>query len=143
MVHHNCIINIPLRPSLKWKLLTPEQYDTPEQYEAPVQNIPSLIVTSPSDGNLMSAAQENAVTVDFDRKVIASGSYKGFLLDASFYNWTIRFGKVLLIKVEQEVRISSEEIPVTPEIIVTSPSDGGPHFEGNIEEDLNETYLIW
>jgi hypothetical protein len=92
LVHHNCILDIPLQdsaPSLKWKALRPEQY------KAPVQNIPSIIVTSPSDSNLMSAVEENKVTVDFDREVIASGSYKDFLLDASFYNWTIRFGEVL------------------------------------------------
>jgi hypothetical protein len=88
LVHHNCIIDIPLQdwvPSLKWKVLTPEQY------KAPVQNIPSLIVTPPSDGNLV---KEKRVKIDFDREVIASGSYKGFLLDASLYNWTIRFGEV-------------------------------------------------
>ena len=110
------------------------------EYKAPVQNVPSLMVTSPSDGNLMSAVEENMVTVEFDPETIASGSYKDFLLDASFYNWTIRFGEVLPIDVEQEVGISSEETPAIPEIIVTSPSDGDLHFEGNIEEDLYETY---
>jgi hypothetical protein len=134
LVHHNCIIDIPLQdwaPSLKWKVLAPEQY------KVPVQNISSLIVTSPSDGNLMSAMEEN---VDFDMDVIASGSYKDFLLDASFYNWTIRFGEVLPFDVEQEMGISSDETPAIPEIIVTSPSDGDLYFEGNIEEDLYETY---
>ena len=135
LVRHNCIIDIPLQdwaPSFKWKVLTPEQY------KAPVQNIPSLIVTSPSDGNFMSAVQGN---VDFDREVIASGSYRDFLLDASFYNWTIRFGEVLPFEVEwQEVGIPSEETPSIPEIIVTSPSDGDLYFEENIEEDLYETY---
>ena len=133
LVHHDCIVDIPLQdwaPSLKWKVLRPEQYNVP------AQNIPSLIVTPPSDGNLMSAVEEN---VDFDREVIASGSYKDFLLDASFYNWTIRFGKVFPIEVEAEVGISSEETPTIPEIIVTSPN-GDLHFEGDIEEDLNETY---
>ena len=90
LVHHNCIIiDTPLPdwvPSPKWKVLTPEHY------KAPVQNIPSIIVTPPSD---RSAVEKNKVTVDFDRKVIASGSYKNFLLDASLYNWTIRFGEVL------------------------------------------------
>ena len=88
LVHHNCIIDVPLQdlaPSLKWKVLTPEQY------KAPVQNIPILIVTPPSDGNLVKVKR---VKVDYDREVIASGSYKNFLLDASFYNWTIRFGEV-------------------------------------------------
>ena len=136
LVHHNCIIDIPLQDwapseSLKWKVLVPEQY------KVPGQNIPSIIVTSPSDGNLMSAVEEN---VDFDMDVIASGSYKDFLLDASFYNWTIRFGEVLPFEVEQEVGISSDETSAIPEIIVTSPSDGDLYFEGNIEEDMYETY---
>ena len=135
LVHHHCIIDIPLKdwaPSFKWKVLKPKQY------KGPVQNIPSIIVTSPSDGDMMSAVEEN---VDFDSEVIASGSYKDFLLDASFYNWTIRFGEVLPFEVEwQEVAISSEETPAIPEIIVTSPSDGDLYFEGNIEEDLYETY---
>ena len=136
LVHHNCIIDIPLQDwapseSLKWKVLVPEQY------KVPGQNIPSIIVASPSDGNLMSAVEEN---VDFDMDVIASGSYKDFLLDASFYNWTIRFGEVLPFEVEQEVGISSDETSAIPEIIVTSPSDGDLYFEGNIEEDMYETY---
>ena len=135
LVHHHCIIDIPLKdwaPSFKWKVLKPKRY------KGPVQNIPSIIVTSPSDGDMMSAVEEN---VDFDSEVIASGSYKDFLLDASFYNWTIRFGEVLPFEVEwQEVAISSEETPAIPEIIVTSPSDGDLYFEENIEEDLYETY---
>ena len=133
LVHHHCIIDIPLQdwaPSAKWKVLKPEQY------KAPVQNIPSLIVTSPSDGNLMFAVEEN---IDFDLQVVASGSYRDFLLDASLYNWTIRFGQVLPIEVEQEVGLSSEGTPAIPEIIVTSPS-GDLYFDGNVEEDLYETY---
>ena len=133
LVHHNCIIDIPLQdwaPSAKWKVLKPEQY------KAPVQNIPSFIVTSPSDGNLMFAVEEN---IDFDLQVVASGSYRDFLLDASLYNWTIRFGQVLPIEVEQEVGLSSEGTPAIPEIIVTSPS-GDLYFDGNVEEDLYETY---
>ena len=89
LVRPNCIIDIPLQdrtPSLRRKGLTPEHY------KAPVQNIPSLMITSPSDGNLMS---ENKVTAKFDKEIIASGSYKNLLLDASFYNWTIRFGEGL------------------------------------------------
>ena len=131
VLQDECIIDIPLQdwaPSLKWKVLEPEQY------KAPVQNIPSLIVTSPSNGDLASVADGNDVTVDYDQEIVASGSYKNLPLDASFYNWTIRFGEVLPNEVEEEV------MPVIPEIIVTSPSDGDLRFEADAGEDLNETY---
>ncbi len=130
VLQDECIVDIPLQdwaPSLKWKVLEPEQY------KAPVQNIPSLIVTSPSGGDLASVADGNNVMVDYDQEIVASGSFKDLLLDASLYNWTIRFGEVL----EEE-----EVMPVIPDIIVTSPSDGDLRFEtqADVEEDLNETY---
>jgi hypothetical protein len=135
VLQDECIIDVSLQdwaPSLKWKVLTPEKY------KAPTPKIPSLIVTSPSDGDLASAMYANNATVDYDQEIIASGSYRDLQLDASWYNWTIRFGEVL--PAEEVVAEEEEVMPAIPEIIVTSPSDGDLYFEANAEEDLNE---IW
>ncbi|KAF8335544.1 hypothetical protein F5887DRAFT_612761 [Amanita rubescens] len=135
VLQDECIIDIPLQdwaPLLKWKVLMPENYN------APIPKIPSLIVTSPSDGDLASAMYaNNATAVDYDQEAIASGSYKDLQLDASWYNWTIRFGEVL--PADEAVAEEEEMMPAIPEIIVTSPN-GDLHFEVNAEEDLNE---IW
>jgi len=45
-----------------------------------------------------------------------------------------------VLPTEEVVAEEEEAMPATPEIIITSPSDGDLHFEANVEEDLNE---IW
>ena len=131
VLQDECIIDVPLQ---EW---APRL--TLEKYKAPLPKIPSLIVTSPSDGDLASAMHASDATVDYEQEVVASGLYKDLPLDASWYNWTIRFGAVL--PTEEVVAVEEEVMPAIPEIIVTSPSDGDLHFEANVEEeDLNEIY---
>jgi len=72
VLQDECIIDVPLQdwaPSLKWKVLTPEKY------KAPVPKIPSLIVTSPSDGDLASAMDGNNATVDYDQGVARTRTF--------------------------------------------------------------------
>ncbi|KAM6490550.1 hypothetical protein JOM56_013893 [Amanita muscaria] len=51
--------------------------------------IPTVIVTSPSDGDLVHLPE--TVVLEFDHEDIANGVYKDYLLDASLYNWYMRF----------------------------------------------------
>ncbi|KAF8638392.1 hypothetical protein AX17_002253 [Amanita inopinata Kibby_2008] len=124
-----CIIDLSLHrwtPVLEWSVMTPERYLTcftgPE--EVAPSGIPSVIVTSPSDGNLVLPAQIEA-TVDFDYQDIVNGSYKNFLLDASLHDWIMRFHQSTM----DPSAVSSEEeedfvadVPGLPGLLVTSAS---------------------
>ena len=63
--------------------------------------IPSLMVTSPSDGDLCT---DNAVDVEFEIQDIMDRSFKEHLLDGSWHNWNMRFNfeTVLLELAESE-----------------------------------------
>ena len=63
--------------------------------------IPSLMVTSPSDGDL---CIDNAVDVEFEIQDIMDRSFKEHLLDGSWHNWIMRFNfeTVLLELAESE-----------------------------------------
>ena len=74
----------------------------PEQYKASIQNIPTLIVTSPSNVDLASLMNRNNPTVEYDEEIIESGLYKYFPLDASLRNWMIRFHGVIIDEEDEE-----------------------------------------
>ena len=82
VLQDECTIDVPLQdwaPSFK-----------SEQCKAAMQNIPTLIVTRPSNVDLASLMNRNNPTVEYDEELIESGLYKLFPLDASLHNWTIR-----------------------------------------------------
>lgn len=107
VLQDECIIDAPLQdwaPSFNWKVLKPEQY------KASIQNIPTLIVTSPSNVDLASLMNRNNPTVEYDEEIIESGLYKYFPLDASLRNWMIRFHGVIIDEEEDEEEEDLNEI---------------------------------
>ncbi|KAF8635114.1 hypothetical protein AX15_000551 [Amanita polypyramis BW_CC] len=82
--------------------------------------VPEVLVTSPSDGNLASGISG---TVEFDRQDIVDGSYKSHLLDASLHNWNMRFNWAEIFPDYKDAKIK-EEASEVPQFLVTSPSDG-------------------
>ncbi|KAK2467747.1 hypothetical protein APHAL10511_000042 [Amanita phalloides] len=137
VIENEYTVDIPLQnraPMFGESVLCPELHNVP--------SIPSLIVTSPSDGDLAYVAG-NVPTIQFDDEIMASGSYKDFLLDSSFHNWTMRFGTLLPNEVnvdEDEEQHETPEMLLTsldlPQIIITSPSDGDISFDNTILERL-------
>ncbi|SRR6266550_6420941 len=92
VLEDKCIIDVRLQDwasSFKWKVLKPEQF------KAPVQNVPTLIVTSPSNVGLASLMNRNNPKVEYDEEIIESGLYKYFPLDSPLRNWMIRFFEVI------------------------------------------------
>ncbi|PFH46887.1 hypothetical protein AMATHDRAFT_50700 [Amanita thiersii Skay4041] len=129
MMQDGWILDLPIHvfaPAFNWPVMEPEQYiipTRPSQESSPV--IPSLIVTSPSDGDLVLPPSIENCVHEFDYQDILDGSYKDSLLDASLHNWTLRFQSSASESHPQAVpEIASTMTADIPEVIVTSPSDG-------------------
>ncbi|PFH45404.1 hypothetical protein AMATHDRAFT_44132 [Amanita thiersii Skay4041] len=129
MLQDGWILDLPIHvfaPAFNWPVMEPEQYiarTSPSQESSPV--IPSLIVTSPSDGDLVLPPSIENCVHEFDYQDILDGSYKGSLLDASLHNWTLRFQSSASESHPEAVpEIASTVTADIPEVIVTSPSDG-------------------
>ncbi|KAK2467511.1 hypothetical protein APHAL10511_000366 [Amanita phalloides] len=149
------IIDLPLQswaPTFSANVLSPEK----SKLEAVVPpSIPSLIVTSPSDGDIVCVPDREPPV--FDEKVIEYGVHKSFLLDASYHNWCLRFGMPLpdadeLDEDRYEDEVEGKMDASIPSLIVTSPSDGDvvcmpdrepPEFdEKMIEYGMHKYFLL-